>query len=39
MLVSDAQADPTVEKCDYLIAKPFEMRILLEKVREFTKAV
>lgn len=37
MLTGDSSADLLVEKCDYLIAKPFEMQKLLRKVRELTQ--
>ena len=36
ILAGDSSADPSVEKCDYLMAKPFEMENLLTKVRELT---
>ena len=35
MVATDAQADLTVEKCDYLMAKPIELNNLLKKVKEF----
>jgi len=35
MLAGDSPADPMVEKCDYLIAKPVEMQNLLQKIRQF----
>ena len=37
ILAGDSSADPSVEKCDYLMAKPFEMQNLLTKVRELTQ--
>jgi len=36
ILESDAEANSAVEKCDYLIAKPFKLEKLLQKVKEFT---
>lgn len=36
MLASDSSTDPSIEKCDYLIAKPFQMENLLKKVQELT---
>ena len=38
MIVADVIPDPVVEKCDYLMAKPIEMKNLLQKVKEFTEA-
>lgn len=35
MLVADSTPDKSVEKCDYLLAKPIEMQNLLQKVQEF----
>ncbi len=35
MLAGDSPADPAIEKCDYLIAKPVEMQNLLLKIKEF----
>ncbi len=37
MLAGDGAADQTVEKCDYLLAKPVKMENLLEKVRQFIR--
>lgn len=34
LLAHDSEADKAIEKCDYLLAKPVEMKNLLEKVRE-----
>ena len=34
LLTADAVADASVEKCDYLMAKPLKMDNLLEKVSE-----
>lgn len=38
LLAADAEADKAIEKCDYLMAKPVEMRVLLEKVRLLLKS-
>ena len=36
ILAGDSRADPQVEKCDYLIAKPVHLANLLQKLREFS---
>ena len=38
MLERDSEANQMVEKCDYLMAKPIEMKNLLQKVKELTKS-
>ena len=34
LLAVDAEADKAIEKCDYLMAKPVEMKNLLQKVQQ-----
>ncbi len=34
ILGADSEADPAIEKCDYMVAKPFEMQNLLLKINQ-----
>ena len=38
LLTVDSEADKAIEKCDFLMAKPIKMKILLEKIKELLKS-
>ncbi len=38
LLTVDSEADKAIEKCDFLMAKPIKMKVLLEKIKELLKS-